>query len=137
MGLARGICSACGAPLQLEVAAPFSSATLVAALCPSCVDQHFLDAGGVVLVLKHELDKTRFPLGKITITPGAVAALAEASQHVVEFLVRHVRGDWGITGRCDEIHLTDDELRRGWEVTDDPGKVNKSNLLNRRDRLMS
>jgi len=33
--------------------------------------------------------------------------------------------------------LTDDELRRGWEATEDDAKINKSNLLNRRDRIMS
>jgi hypothetical protein len=33
--------------------------------------------------------------------------------------------------------LTDDECRRGWEAADDSGKINKSNVLNRRDRVMS
>jgi hypothetical protein len=30
-----------------------------------------------------------------------------------------------------------DERRRGWEATDDSAKINKSNLLNRRDTIMS
>ena len=80
----------------------------------------------------------RFPLGvKITITARAVEALGEASQHAVEFLVPHARGDWGAFGRCDHIELTADELQRGWEATDDSAKINKSNLLNGRDRIMS
>lgn len=36
-----------------------------------------------------------FPLGQIVATPGALAALAEAGQEPLEFLARHVRGDWG------------------------------------------
>jgi hypothetical protein len=51
--------------------------------------------------------------------------------------VRHVRGDWGEFGQCDEIQLSPDERTRGWEATDDSGKINKSNLVNRRDRVIS
>jgi hypothetical protein len=36
-----------------------------------------------------------FPPGQIVATPGALAALAEAGQEPLEFLTRHVRGDWG------------------------------------------
>ena len=36
-----------------------------------------------------------FPLGQIVATPGALAALDKAGQTPVEFLARHVRGDWG------------------------------------------
>src|SRR5205807_2074743 len=79
----------------------------------------------------------RFALGKITITAGAVAALAQAAQHAVEFLIRHARGDWGKYGHCDQIELTEDERRRGWEATEDDAKINKSNLLSGRDRIMS
>jgi len=130
-------CSACGAPLKLDVAQPFAEAEVAAALCPTCTDQQFLDQGGAVLTLRSELQDARFALGKVTITTGAVEALADASQHAVEFLVRHVRGDWGNYGHCDEIQLTADERQRGWEATDDSGKINKSNLLSRRDRVMS
>jgi hypothetical protein len=55
----------------------------------------------------------------------------------VTFLRRHVRGDWGAFGDCDRIELTDDERRRGWEATDDGAKINKSNLFNGRDEIMS
>ena len=40
-------------------------------------------------------------------------------------------------GHCDEIQLRADERRRRWEATDDSGKINKCNLLSRRDRIMS
>jgi hypothetical protein len=130
-------CSACGAPVEIKAGSIFSQADVIAALCPTCTDQQFLDHGGAVLTLKRELPGSRFPLGKITITSRAVAALADASQHAVEFLIRHVRGDWGSVGEFDKTDLTEDEERRGWEATDDPAKINRCNLLNRRDRLMS
>jgi hypothetical protein len=130
-------CSACGAPFEIEVAGPFAGAEIAPAFCAACTDQQFLDQGGAVLTLRGELPGALFPLGKITVTAGAVAALAEASQHAVEFLMRHVKGDWGAVGHCDKTELTADEERRGWEATDDPAKINKWSLLNRRDRLMS
>src|SRR5436305_995614 len=111
----RTTCSACGAPLELVVAQPLSGAEVTAPLCPSCTDHQFLANGGSVVALQRDLPGTRFPLGKITVTPGAVAALSESAQHAVSFLLRHVRGDWGDLGQCDQIQLTDDEWRRGWE----------------------
>ena len=133
----KGKCSACGMPLKLEVADPFAGAKLAAALCPGCTDQQFLDDGGAILELQRELEGARFPLGKVTITGGAVAALADAGEHAAALLARHVRGDWGEYGHCDQIQLTAEERRRGWEATDDSGKINKCNLLSHRDRIMS
>jgi hypothetical protein len=37
----------------------------------------------------------RFPLGRVTATPGALRALEKAEQLPAEFLDRHVNGDWG------------------------------------------
>ena len=37
----------------------------------------------------------RFPLGRIVATPGALAALEEATDNPASFLRRHVTGDWG------------------------------------------
>ena len=37
----------------------------------------------------------RFPLGQIVATPGALAAIAEAQHAPLEFISRHVVGDWG------------------------------------------
>ena len=39
--------------------------------------------------------KTTFSLGICVATPGAIEALLESEQSAVEFLARHVRGDWG------------------------------------------
>src|ERR1051325_3729627 len=38
---------------------------------------------------------TRFALGRTFITPGAEEALQIAGQTAIEFLRRHVSGDWG------------------------------------------
>ncbi len=130
-------CSACGAPVEIKVAGPFSGAEIAAPFCSACTDQQFRNEGGAILTLRRQLNGSRFSLGKIIVTAGAVAALAETSQHAVEFLMRHVTGDWGVLGCCEETKLSADEERRGWEATDDPAKINKWNLLNRRDRLMS
>ncbi len=37
----------------------------------------------------------KFPLGRMVATPGALQALQEADQGPLEFLLRHVSGDWG------------------------------------------
>jgi len=39
--------------------------------------------------------KPKFCLGRIVATPGALEALAKADQSALEFVHRHVRGDWG------------------------------------------
>jgi hypothetical protein len=36
-----------------------------------------------------------FPAGQIVATPGALALLEEAKKTPLEFLSRHLRGDWG------------------------------------------
>jgi hypothetical protein len=42
-----------------------------------------------------------FPFGHIVTSPGALAAIEDAGQHVGEFLTRHGAGDWG---EVDEQH---------------------------------
>ncbi len=39
--------------------------------------------------------KPLFNLGQLVATPGALAALEKSGQSAIEFLSRHVRGDWG------------------------------------------
>ena len=41
------------------------------------------------------MSKPLFSLGQVVATPGALEALLEAEQEPVEFISRHVRGDWG------------------------------------------
>ncbi len=39
--------------------------------------------------------KPLFDLGQLVATPGALAALKKTEQNAMEFLSRHVSGDWG------------------------------------------
>jgi hypothetical protein len=38
---------------------------------------------------------SRFSLGQVVATPGAIEALRSAGQDPMEFLARHIVGDWG------------------------------------------
>ena len=44
---------------------------------------------------KLEPSKALFSLGQVVGTPGALEALAQAQEEPLEFLARHVTGDWG------------------------------------------
>ena len=48
-----------------------------------------------------------FPAGRIVATPGALALLEHANQSPLEFLSRHLRGDWGDLSQEDK---TENEL---------------------------
>ncbi len=137
MAKVAGKCLVCGTTVEVAVAYSFEDAALVGALCPDCTDQEFLGDGSAILRLRSDPEGARFSLGKVTITGGAVEALAETSEHAAAFLALHVRGDWGEFGHFDEIHLTDDEYHRGCLATDNDAKINKSNVLNKRWRVMS
>lgn len=39
--------------------------------------------------------KPLFDLGQLVATPGALAALEKSGQNAMDFLPRHVTGDWG------------------------------------------
>ena len=56
-----------------------------------------------------------FSLGQIVATPGALAALGKAGQTPLEFLERHVRGDWG---ELDEDDRKENQLglKRGFRL---------------------
>jgi hypothetical protein len=38
---------------------------------------------------------SKFNLGQLLATPGALAALEESGQRPIEFICRHAQGDWG------------------------------------------
>ncbi len=50
---------------------------------------------------------SKFPLGQVVATPGALEALADAGQTPDFFLDKHVQGDWGEV--CDEDRRANDE----------------------------
>lgn len=53
-----------------------------------------------------------FPLGQLVATPGAIALLQELNRSPVEFISRHLMGDWG--DLCpDDIKANQDALHHG------------------------
>jgi|SRR5258708_36878318 len=64
-----------------------------------------------------------FPAGQIVATPGALALLKQANQSPLEFLSRHLRGDWGDLCQDDktenELSLKNGfRLMSSYQVTD-------------------
>lgn len=56
-----------------------------------------------------------FSLGQVVATPGALAALEKAGQGPLDFLSRHVHGDWG--DLCDEDRRENQlSLERGFRL---------------------
>ena len=55
--------------------------------------------------------KTKFDMGRLLATPGALAALESAGESPAKFLDRHVTGDWGdvcsADGRLNDQSLLD------------------------------
>ena len=54
-----------------------------------------------------DVKKPLFDLGQVVATPGALETFQEAGQSPVEFLSRHVRGDWGVVDEHDQQANTD------------------------------
>ena len=46
-------------------------------------------------------DRPMFVMGKLVATPGALEKLNEAGQKPIDFLARHLSGDWGDLGEED------------------------------------
>lgn len=62
-----------------------------------------------------DLDRPKFPLGRLVATPGALAALARTGQHAIEFQERHKTGDWG--DLCDsDKRANDGALKDGTRI---------------------
>jgi hypothetical protein len=55
---------------------------------------------------------SRFELGQILATPGALEALRDSNQSPAEFLCRHARCDWGEVGQ-EDWELNDLALKDG------------------------
>ena len=57
----------------------------------------------------------KFPLGQVVATPGALAALEQAGHAPLEFISRHVAGDWG---ELDEEDRRENEfsLKEGFRI---------------------
>jgi hypothetical protein len=134
-------CLACKRSVEVEVPQSFLAAGLdrsaVPAACPDCAAKEHLSGGGLLIELASPPPEAVFPLGRVAITSGAVAALADARQHVHEFLERHARGDWGSIGHIDRTVVTQGEIEQGELATDESAKLNTIALLTRRGQVMS
>lgn len=60
-----------------------------------------------------EIAKFNFSIGKLVATPGAIEALADSKQSPMEFIARHIRGDWGEV--CDEDRQANEDALRNAE----------------------
>jgi hypothetical protein len=58
---------------------------------------------------------TKFALGQVVATPGALEAIKDAGQTPADFLDRHVRGDWGDVSKGD-WKLNDEAVKKGERV---------------------
>jgi len=65
--------------------------------------------------MQETTQKALFSLGQLVATPGALASLAKAGQTPLDFLSRHVCGDWGDLDKddCKENELG---LKRGFRI---------------------
>ena len=59
--------------------------------------------------------KSKFPLGQILATPGAIEALEKSRQSPAEFLARHLACDWGEVC-ADDKALNDESLIDGSRI---------------------
>jgi hypothetical protein len=57
----------------------------------------------------------RFESGKFVGTPGAIRALGDADQTALEFLTRHVMGDWGEVDQEDACE-NEVSVREGFRI---------------------
>jgi hypothetical protein len=124
-------CSLCGLAFEyLLPPAPLGKVVVVNyALCSTCATREHLEAGGLITRIREPLPGARFPLGTVSVAPGAAQALADARQGVVEFLSLHVTGDWGCLGHLDRTTVTDEEIQHGAAVTDNDAKLNKISVI--------
>ena len=65
--------------------------------------------------LRLRMREAKFPVGRVVATPDALAALEQAGQNPIEFLDRHVTGDWGEVGREDWAE-NEFSLREGFRL---------------------
>ena len=58
---------------------------------------------------------SKFPLGQVVATPGALEAMEESGQAPAFFLDRHVAGDWGEVD-AEDGQLNNDALKDGSRI---------------------
>ena len=67
-----------------------------------------------------------FPLGRVMVTPGALALLTDSGTDALRLLERHRSGDWGDVSSEDAVENRR-SIRQGWRVLSSypvgPGRV--------------
>ncbi len=61
------------------------------------------------------MPKALFEMGQIVMTPGAQISIETAQLHPVQFLARHVTGDWGNLPE-EDIEENERSLQQGWRI---------------------
>jgi hypothetical protein len=59
-----------------------------------------------------EIATPKFRLGKLVVTPGALDALSDAGQTPMQFVSRHLQGDWGTC--CQEDRQANEGCTAKW-----------------------
>lgn len=59
-----------------------------------------------------DLPRSKFKIGKLVATPGALAAITGSGENPWQFVVRHMAGDWGELDAEDK-QLNEDALKSG------------------------
>lgn len=67
------------------------------------------------------VNQPRFSLGQVVATPQAMATLERLGKSVLEFIERHVRGDWG--------DLSDDDKQANEDALVDGSRILSSYIL--------
>ena len=69
-----------------------------------------------------------FPAGQIVATPGALALLEQANKSPLEFLSRHLRGDWGEELCAEDKTENELSLKNGFRLLSSY-RVNETEVL--------
>jgi hypothetical protein len=67
------------------------------------------------------VNQPRFSLGQVVATPEAMATVGRLGKSVLEFIERHVRGDWG--------DLSDDDKQANEDALADGSRILSSYIL--------
>ncbi len=67
------------------------------------------------------VNQPRFSLGQVVATPAAMATLERLGKNVLEFIERHVRGDWG--------DLSEDDQQANEDALVDGSRILSSYIL--------
>jgi len=92
-----------------------------------------------MVALRNLPPRPLFDPGRVVATPAAIEAAAHENPdiEVVEFVHRHVCGDFGTEGHYDEIILTKQEKSSGPLATDNGGRLNALAIDSGEGRILS